>query len=60
MESLDRSKEKELKDKRAANRLHLAATRVKGNRSLPPKKREGTVQLPYRKRGRIKTKSSIS
>lgn len=29
MESLDRSKEKELKDKRAANRLRLAATRVK-------------------------------
>ncbi|MGV2831869.1 hypothetical protein [Myxosarcina sp. GI1(2024)] len=29
MESLDRSKEKELKDKRASNRLRLATTRVK-------------------------------
>ena len=29
MESLDQSKEKELKDKRASNRLRLATTRVK-------------------------------
>ena len=29
MESLDRSKEKELKDKRLTNRLRLATTRVK-------------------------------
>lgn len=29
MESLDQSKEKELKDKRLANRLRLATTRVK-------------------------------
>ena len=29
MESSDLSKEKELKDKRASNRLHLATTRVK-------------------------------
>ena len=37
MESLDQSKEKELKDKRLASRLRLATTR--GNRSLPPPKK---------------------
>lgn len=34
MESLDRSKEKELKDKRLTNRLRLVTTRVKMD--LPP------------------------